>query len=191
MSHSAEKFRRGILYCCNNSGYRKSLDKGGGEYHDFPSKFLSHCTETFRRGILYCCNNSRFSVEIFLSHSAEKFRRGILYCCNNSGYRKSLGGGSITIFRRSFCLTVPKHFIGEHFGVVSEKFFYRKFSCIGGGASRFCRNFLSHRTETKSFVKEPFCFPEILWYRKKFMDKRGHITIFSRDFYVSQCRKLS
>ena len=53
------------------------------------------------------------------------------------------------------------------------------------GASRFCRNFLSHRTETKSFVKEPFCFPEIFWYRKKFMDKRGHITIFSRNFYVS------
>ena len=34
--------------------------------------------------------------------------------------------GGITIFRRSFCLTVLKYFIGEHFGV-SEKFFYRKF----------------------------------------------------------------
>ena len=77
---------------------------------------------------------SRFSFENFLSHSAENFRRGILYCCNNFGYRKNLDqkGGSITIFRRSFCLTVPKYFIGEHFGV-SEKFFYRKFSCIGGG----------------------------------------------------------
>ena len=102
------------------------------------------------------------------------------------------GGESFKIFRRSFCLTVPKHFIGKHFGVVSEKFLYRKFSCIGGaGASRFCRNFLSHSTETKSFVKKPFCFPEIFWYRKKIMDKRGHITIFSRNFYVSHCRKLS
>ena len=80
--------------------------------------------------------------------------------------------GGITIFRRNFCLTVPKYFIGEHFGV-SEKFFYQKFSCIGGEASRFCRNFLSHRTETKSFIKDPFCFPEIYWYRKKIMDKRG------------------
>ena len=53
------------------------------------------------------------------------------------------------------------------------------------GASRFCRNFLSHRTETKSFVKEPFCFPEIFWYRKKFMDKRGHITISSRNFCLT------
>ena len=100
------------------------------------------------------------------------------------------GGGSITIFCRSFCLTVPKYFIGEHFGV-SEKFFYRKFSCIGGGHHGFVGTFLSHRTETKSFVQEPFCFPEIFWYRKKIMDKRGHITIFSRNFYVSQCRKNS
>ena len=41
LSHSAEIFRRGILYCCNNFGYRKSLDKGGGV--------------------------SRFSVEVFVS----------------------------------------------------------------------------------------------------------------------------
>ena len=30
LSRSAENFRKGILYCCNNFGYRKSLDKGGG-----------------------------------------------------------------------------------------------------------------------------------------------------------------
>ena len=36
-----------------------------------------------------------------------------------------------------FCLTVPKCFTGEQFGV-SEKFFYRKLSCIGGeGHHRF------------------------------------------------------
>ena len=122
-----------------------------------------------------------------MSHNAENFRRGILYCCNNFGYRKSLdkGGGSITIFCRSFCLTVPKYFIGEHFGV-SEEFFYRKFSCIGrwGGASRFCRNFLSHRTETKSFVKEPFCFPEIFRDRKNLWI-RGGISRFSVEIFMS------
>ena len=42
LSHSAENFRTGILYCCNNLGYLKSLDKGGG-------------------GV------SRFSVEVFVS----------------------------------------------------------------------------------------------------------------------------
>ena len=35
-----------------------------------------------------------------------------------------------------------------------------------GEASRFCRKFLPHSTETKSVVKEPFCFPESFGYRK-------------------------
>ena len=34
-----KSFRRGILYCCNNFGYRKGLDqRGGGEFQDLPSK---------------------------------------------------------------------------------------------------------------------------------------------------------
>ena len=49
LSHRAENFPVGILYCCNIFGYRESLDKRGGA--------------------------SRFCVENFLSHSAEKFRR--------------------------------------------------------------------------------------------------------------------
>ena len=40
LSHSAENFRRGILYCCFSFGYRKSLDKRGGEYQDIPSKIF-------------------------------------------------------------------------------------------------------------------------------------------------------
>ena len=32
------------------------------------------------------------------------------------------GGGSISILRRSFCLTVTKFFIGEHFGVSENSF---------------------------------------------------------------------
>ena len=39
-----------------------------------------------------------------------------------------MGGGAYHDFQsKSFRLTVPKYFIGEHFGV-SEKFFHRKFS---------------------------------------------------------------
>ena len=41
------------------------------------------------------------------------------------------------------------------------------------GASLFCRKFLSYRTETKSFVKEPFCFPEKIWYRKSLWIRGG------------------
>ena len=38
LSQRAEKLRKGILYCCINFGYRKSVDKRGGEFQDSPSK---------------------------------------------------------------------------------------------------------------------------------------------------------
>ena len=61
LSHSPKNFRRGILYCCSNVGYRKSLDKKGGV--------------------------SRFCVEKFC-HSAENFRRrgGNAIAAGRSGY---------------------------------------------------------------------------------------------------------
>ena len=44
LSHSAKNFRRTILSCCINFGYRKGLDKRGGEYQDIPWKFsVSQC----------------------------------------------------------------------------------------------------------------------------------------------------
>ena len=85
LSHSAEKFRSGILYCCNNFGYRKNLDKRMGEYQDFPSKIffltvpkkfvgepysVSLIAGTEKVWIRERGGVSRFSVEIFLSHSA-------------------------------------------------------------------------------------------------------------------------
>ena len=161
LSHSADKIRRRTLLCFERILVSKSFKQRRGEA-------------------------SRFCRNFFYLTGPKKLRQGTILCFRKFLVEKNIlwirGGGGIMILNRSFCHTVPKYFIGEHFGV-SEKFFYRKFSCIGGGgASRFCRNFLSHRTETKSFVKEPFCFPEFFWYRKKFMDKRGLITIFSRHF---------
>ena len=77
LCHSAEKFRRGILYFCIKVVYRKSLDKKGGSI------------KIFRR--------------IFLSHSAETLGRGILYCYSNFGYRNCRDKkGGIKIFRRIF-----------------------------------------------------------------------------------------
>ena len=143
--------------------YRKVSSKGRGKLHGFVENFFISQDQKTSPG-----NHSVFQKVSF----QEKY------------FIDKRGRGGFMIFRRVFCLTVPNYFIGEHFGV-SEKFFYRKFSCLGGGeASRFCRNFFSHRTETKSFVKEPFNFPEIFWYRKKFMEKMRLITIFSRNFYV-------
>ena len=130
LSCNAENFRRGILYCCINFGYRKSLDKRGGEYQYFLSKSFCLTVPKISVGLSFVvalvsgtgkvCRRrggvSSFSVEIFLSHSAENFRRGIPYCCINFGYRKSLDkrGGEYQDFQsKSFCLTVPKISVGN------------------------------------------------------------------------------
>ena len=141
-----------------------------------------------RRGKLH-----GFVEKIFYLTGPEKHRQGTILCYRKIFVGKNLwirGKGYHDFPSKKFCLTVPKCFVGEHFGVW-DKNFCQKTSCIGGWASRFCQNFLSHRTEMKSFVKEPFCFPENFWCRKKYMEKRGHITIFRRSFYVSQRRKIS
>ena len=148
------------------SGTKKSLEKRGGGYQDFPSKIFyltvpkisvvestvgltSGSEKVWRRerggGI------SRFSLKTFLSHSAENFRRGILYCCINFGYRKSLDkrGEYHDFLSKIFCLTVPKTSVWESFTV----------ALISG--------------------------IEKVWIRG------GSITIFCRKFFVSQCRKFS
>ena len=40
LSHIAEYFRRGVLYCCTNFGNGKRLDKREGGNQDFPSKIF-------------------------------------------------------------------------------------------------------------------------------------------------------
>ncbi len=41
-----------------------------------------------------------------------------------------------------------------------------------GGHHGFIEKFLSHRTETKNVVGEPFCVSENIWYGKNFMGRR-------------------
>ena len=137
-----------------------------------------------------------FTVEIFSSHRTEKTSPG-----NHSVFQKISGREKYFMDKRGGYHDFPSKFLSH----CTEIFHWRTLWCFrkillsknfmhwrggGGGASWFCRNFLSHRTETKSFVKELFCFPEIFWYRKKNMDKRGLITIFIRNFYVSQCQNF-
>ena len=119
LCHSAENFRRGILYCCITFGYQKSLEKSGGGYQGFPSKIFCLTVPKFSVGTPLLLHYfrvpkkfgekgggvSRISVEIFLSHSAEIFRIGILYCCKNFGCRKILdkrGGGAYHDFPSFF-----------------------------------------------------------------------------------------
>ncbi len=200
LSHSAENFRRRMLYCCINFGYRKSLEERGGGYQDFPSKIfcltvptkisagesfivasISGIEKVWRRG----GGVSRFSVENFLSHSAdENFRRRILYCCINFGNRKSLEkGGEYQKFpSKIFCLTVPKISVGESFSVALI------FGEEGGVSKVYVEMFLSHSAE--NFRRRMLYCCINFGYRKSLEERGGGgIKIFRRKFFVSQCRR--
>ena len=103
MSHSAEEFRREILWCVTIFGCRRSFDKRGGrQYQDFPSK-ISFLT------LPKILVREPFSVSLI------------------SGMEKIFASeGYVTIFdflSKFFCLTVPKNFVGEPFCAVFHKIF--------------------------------------------------------------------
>ena len=125
LSHIADKIRRRTFLLRKNSGIEKFQAKEG--------------------------EGSRFCRIFFYLTGPKKLRQGTILCLGNFLVGKNIlwiRGGYITIFRRSFCLTVPKSFIGEHFGV-SEKFCYRKFSCIEGGHHGFVDFFVSQDRNEK------------------------------------------
>ena len=75
---------------------------------------------------------SRLFVQNFLSHGTEKFRWGTLRCIRKFRVSKNYMHQRRGVSRspsKIFCQTVPKNFVGEHFGV-SENFGYRKIICI-------------------------------------------------------------
>ena len=119
-----------------NSGIEKFQAKEGGSFTVLSNFFLSHRTEKTSPG-----NHSVFQK----ISGREKY------------FMDKRGGGGITIFRRSFCHTVPEYFIGEHFGV-SEKFFYGKFSCIGGGGITVLTKFFVSQDRTEKLCKGTLLF---------------------------------
>ena len=169
LSHSADKIHRTLL-CFERIQVSKSFKQRRGEA-------------------------SRFGLKNFYLTEPKKLRQGTILC-----FRKFLVGNKFLWIRRG---EVSRFSVQKFLSHCSKIFHWRTLWCFRknlsskifmhrrGGASRFCRKMLSHITETKSFVKEPFCFPEIFSYRKKIMDKRGLITFFRRKFSVSQCRKNS
>ena len=207
LSHSTEKLRWGRLRCFRKFRVSQNFMHKKGISLNSVEKFLSHRADKIRGRTLLCFERillskifkqrrgeaSRFCRNFFYLTGPKKLRRGTILC-----FRKFLVGKCILWIRGGGSRFSVEKFLSD----CTKKFHWRTLWCFRTillsksfmhrrRASRFGRNFLSHRTETKSFVKEPFCFPEKFWYRKKFRDKRGHITIFSRNFYVSQCRKIS
>ena len=86
LSHSAENFCRGILYCCINFGYGKSLEKRGDQ--DFTSK-------------TFCLTMPRISV-------GGSFTVAIISGIEKVWIRGEGGGGYHDFPSKFFCLTVPK-----------------------------------------------------------------------------------
>ena len=125
MSHSAEISVGGILYCCINFGYQKSLDKGDG-CQVFPSEFL-------------CLTMPKVSV-------GEYFTVALI---SGTGKVWIRWGSEYQDFPSEiFCLTVWKKFVGEPF-CVPGKFWCRKLLGTREGANITTsrRNFLSHSAE--------------------------------------------
>ena len=145
LSYTADKIRRRTILCFERILVSRSFKQRRGEA-------------------------SRFCRNFFYLTGPKKLRRGTILCFRKFLVGKNIlwiGGGGITIFRRSFCLTVPKYFIGEHFGV-SEKFFYRKFSCIawGRGITVLSKFFVSQDRNEK-LCKETLLFSENFLVSKK------------------------
>ena len=110
--------------CFNIFWYRKSLDKSGRGYQEFPPKIF--CVTVPKRSV-----GESFTVAIF--SGVEKVR---------------IKEGEYQVYpSKPFCLTVPNNFIGEPFTVAlisgTEKVWIRQ-----GGVSKISvENFLSHSAE--------------------------------------------
>ena len=94
-----------------------------------------------------------------------------------------------------FCITVPKNAVGEPFSVslISgiEKVWMKEWG-EGGGITGECPDFPSRNsylTVPKSFVRQPFRVSLISGI-EKFYASKGYVTIFCRNFFVSQYRKI-
>ena len=88
-----------------------------------------------------CKRVSRFSLDKFSSHNAKQIRRGTLLCFRKFLLLKNVRderGGFQDFPWKTFCLTVPKTFVGEPF-TVSLIFETEKFQTYKGSVAIFYR----------------------------------------------------
>ena len=88
-------------------------------------------------------------------------------------HQRGGGGGYHVSPSETFCHTVPKNFVGEHFGV-SEKFGYRKILCIREEEYHVSPSKTFCHTVLKNFVGEHFGVSENFVYRKILCIRRGY-----------------
>ena len=139
---------------------------------------------------------SRFPVENFLSHSIENFRWGTIWCIGKFRVSKNFvhqRGREYHISpSKTFCQTVTKNFVGEHFGV-SEKIGYRKILCIReGGVYHISQSKTFVTQYQKMYVGEQFGESGIFRYREILCIREGGgITFLRRNIFVTQYQKIS
>ena len=135
---------------------------------------------------------SRFSVEKFSSHSAEKFRRGTRLCFRKIRVSKNFmpKRGISRFSKENLFSTVPKNLVGESF-FVSQNLWYPKKLWIRGGGGEY-HDFLSILclTVPKNIVGEPLSVSLISGI-ESFYVSESYATSLCRNFFVSQCRKIS
>ena len=71
------------------------------------------------------------------------------------------------------------------------KSFIEKFQAKEGRSITVLSNFFLSQDQNEKLCKGNLLFYGNFLVSKKILDKSGLITIFSRNFFVSQCRKLS
>ena len=148
------------------SGIEKFYASERGEYHVSPSKsFLSHSTEKFRWGTLRCFRKFRVS---------QKFvhKKGI----SINSVEKFLSHSADKIRRRTLLCF-------ERI-LVSKIFQQRK-----GKLHGFVNFFTSHRTE-KTSPGNHSVFHKTSGWEKCFKDKRGGVSQFSVEKFLSDCTKI-
>ena len=162
MSHTAEKFRRCILYCCINFGCPKSLDKRGGGYQDIPSKIfrLTVPKISVQKSFTVALLSGIEKVWIRGGGSIKIFRQNfsVSQCRKNpqgnplllhqfrvpKKFGEEWGGENQDIPSKNFCFTVPKISVEESFSVALSSGIEKVWISGGRGESRFCiENFLS------------------------------------------------
>ena len=182
LSHSTENFRWGTVRFFRKNRVSQNFVQKRGVSLNSVEIFLSHTADKIRRRTRLCFERileskifkqkrgklQGFVESFFYLTGPKKLRQGTTLRFTISLVVEKflwMRGGKCHDFpSKIICLIVPK-FIHWRTILCFKNFFISNFfmHMSGGGASRFCRIFLSHRTQTKSLVKDPFCFPEKLW----------------------------
>ena len=163
---SAEKFRRGTLQCVINFGYRKILCFRG-LCNDFLSKNFCLTAPKHFEEELFCA--------VFQKVSGSKKQKSL--CIRRRGKYQDFP-------LKVSCLKVPEHFVGQPFRV-SLVSGIEKLYVSEGYVTIFCRNVLSHSTETfrsgtlLCCVSGTFRQLKSLWIRGG-----GSIMFFCRKLFV-------